>query len=75
MPQEPSTTPENEVDIEQENVGRENMEGQGEWPDPDTPPRGPAGGERSGAGAPGQFKEVLEDDPVPGGSSSVGEEG
>jgi hypothetical protein len=30
--------------IEQENVGRENMAGGGEWPSPSTPPRGPAPG-------------------------------
>jgi len=38
--QEPRTEPlgdEGEV-IEQENVGRDNMRGGGEWPDPDTPP-------------------------------------
>ena len=30
--------------IEQSNVGRENMAGTGEWPDPDEPPTGPAPG-------------------------------
>lgn len=30
--------------IEQSNVGRENMEGSGEWPSPSTPPRDPAPG-------------------------------
>lgn len=72
MPEEPSTTPENEADVEQENVGRENMAGSGEWPDPDTPPRGPAGGERSAAeqgGGQAAFKDVLEADPVLGGSA------
>lgn len=77
MAQEPSTAPENEADVAQENVGRDNMQGQGEWPDPDTPPRGPAGGDREGGGEePGgeppahNFKEVLEADPVLGGSST-----
>ena len=115
MPDEPATAPENEVgtEAEQTNVGRENMAGQGEWPDPDTPPTGPAGGEterddsvpvqdpppgsasqddqqqtaESGGGTPGaarlsetnassppqNFKDVLEADPVAGGSASIGE--
>ena len=30
--------------IQQQNVGPDNEEGQGEWPDPNTPPRGPAPG-------------------------------
>ena len=30
--------------IKQENVGRENMRGGGEWPDPDTPPSDAAPG-------------------------------
>ena len=30
--------------IAQQNTGGENMAGGGEWPDPDTPPRGPAPG-------------------------------
>ena len=34
----------NEFVIQQQNVGRENMEGGGEWPDPDTPPQAPAPG-------------------------------
>ena len=34
----------NEYVVQQQNVGRENMEGGGEWPDPDTPPRAPAPG-------------------------------
>ena len=34
----------NEYVIQQQNVGRENMEGGGEWPDPHTPPRAPAPG-------------------------------
>jgi hypothetical protein len=32
--------------IKQENVGRENMRGGGEWPDPDTPPSDAAPGSR-----------------------------
>ena len=30
--------------VQQQNVGRENMEGGGEWPDPETPARSPAPG-------------------------------
>jgi len=30
--------------IQQQNVGPDNEEGGGEWPDPDTPPRPPAPG-------------------------------
>lgn len=30
--------------IAQQNVGHTNMEGGGEWPDPDTPPQPPAPG-------------------------------
>ena len=30
--------------IQQQNVGKDNMEGGGEWPDPDTPPKPPAPG-------------------------------
>ena len=33
-----------DVVIKQENVGRENMRGGGEWPDPDTPPSDAAPG-------------------------------
>jgi hypothetical protein len=33
-----------DVVIEQENVGRDNMRGGGEWPDPDTPPSDAAPG-------------------------------
>jgi hypothetical protein len=40
----PLETDEGEVVIEQQNVGVDNMEGGGEWPDPDTPPRPPAPG-------------------------------
>jgi len=34
----------NEYVIQQQNVGPDNMEGGGERPDPDTPPRAPAPG-------------------------------
>ena len=65
--------------VAQQNVGTESIGG-GEWPDPDTPPRGPspgtaateAGTEESADE--GQFKEVLESDPVRGGSSSQADE-
>jgi hypothetical protein len=30
--------------IQQQNVGKDNMKGGGEWPDPDTPPQEPAPG-------------------------------
>jgi hypothetical protein len=61
-------------DAAQENVGRENMAGSGEWPSPSTPPRtdqgapGPAGREHDGDAA---FKELDEADPVLGGSGSA----
>lgn len=69
-------SPENEVDLEQQNVGPGGEAGGGEWPDPDTPPTGPASGEhhRSPGDDPdsgGTFKEVLEADPVRGGSAST----
>jgi hypothetical protein len=41
---EPLDTDEGTVVIQQQNVGRENMRGQGEWPDPETPPQRPAPG-------------------------------
>jgi len=41
---EPLDTGDGEVEIQQQNVGRENEEGGGEWPDPRTPPRRPAPG-------------------------------
>jgi len=41
---EPVETEDGTVVIQQQNVGRENMEGGGEWPDPDTPPQPPAPG-------------------------------
>jgi hypothetical protein len=36
---EPVETDEGEIVVQQQNVGRDNMRGSGEWPDPDTPPR------------------------------------
>jgi hypothetical protein len=40
IPQEVRTTPLGEGDevLVQENVGKDNMAGGGEWPDPDAPP-------------------------------------
>lgn len=61
--------------VAQQNVGTESIGG-GEWPDPDTPPRGPSPGTAAtevGTEEPadkGQFKEVLDADPVKGGSGS-----
>ncbi len=69
----------------QQNVGAGVEEGGGEWPDPDTPPTGPASGEHhrspgepdvvpehgSSEAGPSGFKEVLEADPVVGGSAST----
>ena len=63
--------------VAQQNSGTESIGG-GEWPDPDTPSRGPSPGvaatevgtEESGEEA--QFKDVLDADPVRGGSSSQG---
>ena len=65
--------------VAQQNVGTESIGG-GEWPDPDTPPRGPSPGvAATDAGTEetadeGQFREVLEADPVRGGSSSQPDE-
>ena len=65
--------------VAQQNVGPETIGG-GEWPDPDTPPRGPSPGvATTGAGTEesadeGQFREILEADPVKGGSSSQPDE-
>ncbi len=62
--------------VAQQNVGKDNAIGGGEWPDPDTPPRGPSPGVAAtevGTEEPadeGQFREVLESDPIKGGSSS-----
>jgi hypothetical protein len=36
---EPVDTDEGEIVVQQQNVGRDNMRGSGEWPDPDTPPQ------------------------------------
>ena len=36
---------EDDTVVPQENVGRDNMAGSGEWPDPDTPPSGSAPGD------------------------------
>jgi hypothetical protein len=41
---EPLETDEGTVRIQQQNVGRDNMRGGGEWPDPDTPAEPPAPG-------------------------------
>ncbi len=41
---EPLDTDEGTVVIQQQNVGRDNMRGEGEWPDPDEPPQRPAPG-------------------------------
>ena len=68
--------------IEQQNVGERNMKGSGEWPDPDTEPEAPAPGsvpseaaaiaaDRGDGDEPQQFKDVLEQDPVAGGSKST----
>lgn len=62
--------------VAQQNVGTESIGG-GEWPDPDTPPRGPSPGvaaTEAGTEEPadeGQFKDVLDADPGRGGSGSV----
>ena len=39
--------------IQQQNVGPDNEQGGGEWPDPDTPPRSPAPGAVHRAGPAG----------------------
>jgi hypothetical protein len=36
---EPVETDEGTVVVQQQNVGRDNMRGSGEWPDPETPPQ------------------------------------
>lgn len=67
--------PENEVDIEQQNVGPGGEAGGGEWPDPDAPPTGPTAGEHhrspGGDAGDGGFKEAVEADPVAGGAGST----
>lgn len=63
--------------VAQQNVGKDNEIGGGEWPDPDTPPRGPSPGtaatdvdtEEPAHDQP-TFKDVLEADPVRGGSAT-----
>ena len=40
----PLETEEGTKVIQQQNVGKDNMKGGGEWPDPDTPPEEPAPG-------------------------------
>ena len=50
---EPVAGPDEDQPIEQSNVGRANMAGSGEWPDPDAPPTGPAPGT-----APGRQEEI-----------------
>lgn len=74
--------PDDEV-IVQENQNPEIAEGGGEWPDPDEPPQEPAPGDgeepevagvgevESAAGTFEPMREVLEADPVTGGSSST----
>ena len=63
--------------VAQQNAGTESIGG-GEWPDPDTPPRGPSPGTAAtevgteDSAEPAQFKDVLDADPVRGGSSSQG---
>jgi hypothetical protein len=40
----PLETEDGTVVIQQQNVGKDNMQGGGEWPDPDSPPQDPAPG-------------------------------
>ena len=69
-------------DIEQQAVGVDNVKGGGEWPDPDAPAEAPAPGSDPVAGAAiaadrkvaddaTSMKDVLEADPVSGGSKST----
>ena len=69
-------------DIEQQAVGVDNVKGGGEWPDPDAPAEAPAPGSDPAAGAAiaadrkvaddaTSMKDVLEADPVSGGSKST----
>ena len=67
VPQETRTTPLGEDDdvVVQQNVGVDNMQGGGEWPDPDAPPSESAPGpELAGhrSGGKGQFGQALEDE-------------
>ena len=55
----------NEYIIQQQNVGRENMEGEGEWPDPHTTPRAPAPGS-AGVDDPAQSEVPASPTPHPG---------
>ena len=68
--------------LQQENVGRDNMAGSGEWPDPDTPPSDVAPGtdpirkemierERGHKASDQSMKDVLNRDRVESGSSSI----
>jgi hypothetical protein len=69
--------------VEQEAVGADNVKGGGEWPDPDAPAEAPAPGSDPGEGEAIEarretsvddaehFKDVLEADPVRGGSKST----
>lgn len=64
--------------VAQQNTGTESIGG-GEWPDPDTPPRGPAPGVAAtevGTEEPAEddepsFKDAQEKEPVQGGSGSA----
>jgi hypothetical protein len=64
-------------DAAQQNVGRDNMAGSGEWPSPSTPPRtdqgAPAGStpDRHPSDEDAGFKEADEADPVLGGSGGA----
>ena len=68
--------------VEQQAVGERNTKGGGEWPDPDATAEAPAPGAVASEGAAiaerrrdgeaaEQFKDVLEADPVAGGSKST----
>ena len=57
----------NEVDLDQQNVGPGGEEGGGEWPDPETPPTGPAPGTETEPRPSGGFKKLVEDRPTAGG--------
>ena len=71
------------VVVEQQAVGADNVKGGGEWPDPDAPAEAPAPGSepaegqaiearrRASADGAEHLKDVLEADPVRGGSKST----
>jgi hypothetical protein len=60
------------VVLQQTNVGKDNMRGGGEWPDPDTPPsRAAAGGEVHRDTPAGSYKEVLDQVPSEQAASST----